>query len=78
MALKPEQVSSLLKFVASVKPDDFTCDGCFEHIPELAESQLGDIPLTDVLERVQNHLDNCHCCESEYQTFLKALETADV
>ena len=78
MALKPEQVSSLLKFVASVSPDNFTCDGCLEHIPELAESQLGDVPLTDLLERVQNHLENCHCCASEYETFLKALVPSDV
>lgn len=77
MALRNEQVVTLMKFVASVTPDQLTCDGCLEHVPELAESQLGDVPLTDVLERVQNHLDNCPCCAGEYQTFLEALQAIE-
>ena len=75
MALNSEQHNLLLKFVASVTPDQLDCDDCFELVPELAESQLGDRPLTEILEDVQTHLQNCPCCAQEYETFLKALET---
>lgn len=74
MALKNEQITTLMGFVASVTADGLTCDGCLEHVPELAESQLGDIPITQVLEKVQTHLDNCPCCGKEYETFLVALD----
>lgn len=74
MVLNNEQIVTLMQFVASVKADQITCDGCLEHVPELAESQLGDTPLTEVLEKVQAHLENCVCCAKEYETFLVALE----
>lgn len=77
MVLKDEQIENLIQFVASVTADGITCDGCLEHVPELAESQLGDKPLTDILERVQGHLDNCACCAREYETFLEALNAID-
>lgn len=77
MALQNEQISTLLQFVASVTPDTLACDGCLEYVPELAESQLGDKPLTEILEKVQNHLDNCPCCAQEYETFLQALHAID-
>lgn len=73
MVLNKEQVANLLQFVASVSPDKVNCEGCLEMVPELAESQLGNRPLTEVLEAVQNHIDNCPCCEKEYETFLSAL-----
>lgn len=77
MTLDKKQVSNLLQFVASVTSDKVTCDGCLEQVPELAESQLGNVPLNDVLLKVQNHIDNCLCCQAEYQTFLAALEAIE-
>ena len=74
MSLDKTQVANLLQFVASVSPDTLDCDGCFEQVPELVESQLGDVPLTDVLLKVQNHLDNCPCCAKEYESFLTAMQ----
>lgn len=77
MVLKDEQITNLIQFIASVTADGITCDGCLEHVPELAESQLGDRPLTEILERVQVHLDNCPCCAKEYETFLEALNAIE-
>ena len=74
MSLQKDQMATLLQFVASVTPDSLNCDGCLESVPELAESQMGDQPLSDILERVQNHLDNCGCCLNEYQDFLRSLD----
>ena len=73
MVLNKEQVSNLLQFVASVSPDGINCEACLEQVPELAESQLGNRPLTEILTDVQNHIDNCPCCCKEYAVFLEAL-----
>lgn len=75
MTLNNEQRDLLMRFVASVTPDQLDCDTCFELVPELAESQLGDRPLSEILEDVQTHLHNCPCCAQEYETFLAAVET---
>lgn len=74
MTLNREQVMNLMQFVASVTEDGLTCDACFEQVPELAESQLGNRPLDQVMQKVQNHIDNCPCCEAEYKTFMEALQ----
>ena len=74
MALNNEQRNLLMRFIASVTPDQLDCDAYLELVPELAESQLGDRPMTEILEDVQTHLYNCPCCSSEYETFLKAIE----
>lgn len=74
MALDRDQVLNLMQFVASVSEDGLTCDACFEQVPELAESQLGNKPLDEVMLKVQNHLDNCPCCMAEYKTFMDAME----
>ena len=73
MSLDQNQVQSLLQFVASVSQDKLNCEGCLQQVPELAESQMGNVPLSDLMQRVQNHLDNCPCCAAEYKTFLTAL-----
>ena len=73
MVLDKNQVSTLLQFVATVTPDGMTCDGCLEQVPELAESQMGSIPLDEVMLKVKNHIDNCPCCAGEYESFLVAL-----
>ena len=77
MSLKANELKTLLAFVASVTPDNLSCDGCYRNVPQLAESQLGDIPLSGILEEVQNHLRNCPCCAEEYELFVKALTAAD-
>ncbi|MFK7817263.1 MAG: hypothetical protein AB8G99_00970 [Planctomycetaceae bacterium] len=77
MTLDKNQVMNLMQFVASVTEDGLTCDKCFEQVPELAESQLGNKPLDEVLLKVKTHIDNCPCCDAEYKSFLEALHEID-
>lgn len=74
MTLDRNQAINLMQFVASVTEDGLSCDDCFEQVPELAESQLGNLPLDEVLLKVKNHLENCPCCGKEYEAFIAALE----
>ncbi len=78
MSLDANQRNVLMNFIASVTPDQLNCDGCLDLVPELAESQLGDRPMTEILEDVQTHLHNCPCCAQEYETFLTALKTLPI
>ena len=78
MTLDKQQALNLMQFVASVTEDGLTCDTCFEQVPELAESQLGNKPLNEVLLKVQNHLDNCPCCDAEYKTFMAAMQEINI
>jgi hypothetical protein len=77
MTLDKNQIMNLMQFVVSVTEDGLTCDKCFEQVPELAESQLGNKPLNEVLLKVKNHIDNCPCCDAEYKSFLEALYEID-
>ena len=77
MLIPKNQLAMLLQFVATVTPDSLNCDGCLESVPELADSQMSNQPLSEILERVQNHLDNCGCCRNEFNTFLRSLNEGE-
>lgn len=73
MELTPEQIDTLLKLVANTQPDDLDCDGCLDHIAEFADTELAGHSLCEAMYKVRIHLENCHCCQSEYQQLLEAL-----
>jgi hypothetical protein len=73
MPLSKQQVASLVQMVASTTPDEIDCDGCLDHVAEFAETQLAGRPIESAMVAVQNHIQNCHCCQLEFETFLKAL-----
>lgn len=77
MPLSKQQVSSLVQLVASTTPDEIDCDGCLDHVAEFAETQLAGLPIESALVAVQNHIQNCHCCRLEFESFLKALSGMD-
>lgn len=77
MSLSKKQVSSLVQLVASATPDEMDCDGCLDHVAEFAETQLAGLPIQSAMAEVQNHLQNCPCCQNEFELFLNALSGMD-
>ena len=77
MALNKNQIKSLLDTVASSQPDELDCDGCFELIAEFAETRLAGQPLSEAMQAVETHLQNCACCQDEFETLLSALREID-
>ena len=73
MGLDKEQIASLLNLIASSRPDDLDCDGCFEMLAEFAETELATREVPDALRAVQTHLEQCACCQAEYDLLRKAL-----
>lgn len=74
MSLDQSQLKKLLGLIASTSDDPMDCDGCFEHIAMFAESELIGRNLCEIQKKVKRHLENCVCCQNEYQHLLEALK----
>lgn len=77
MSMKPEQLKTLLSLIASAQPDSLDCDGCGKYLAEFAEAHLLGKELAESQHAVQTHLQNCHCCQSEFEQLLAALENLE-
>lgn len=77
MSISNEQIKQLLEMITSVQPDKLDCDGCSHELAEFAEQHLLGKSLTESQQSVQTHLQNCHCCETEFKSLLAALENIE-
>jgi bacterioferritin-associated ferredoxin len=74
MSLTRNQIATLMQLVAETTPDEMDCSGCLDHLAEFAETHLAGRQLSDALAEVQTHMENCPCCEHEFQSFMEALK----
>lgn len=80
MSLSKEQIQNLLGMIKSTLSDGLDCDGCFEHLAEFAELHLQSREIPDALKAVETHLQQCCCCNDEFDALvegLRALEESD-
>ncbi len=68
MRLSDDKFQLLLEAIGSTEPDSMYCDVCFGRIGEYAEAQLEGKPLSEGMQAVLAHLQNCPCCRDEYET----------
>lgn len=73
MSLSKEQIETLLKVVAITSDDALDCEGCFGKVAEFAEAKLMNSSLCEAMEAVANHLQNCPCCQDEFEALLAAM-----
>jgi predicted anti-sigma-YlaC factor YlaD len=73
MSLSQQQVRTLVQLAVTTTPDDMDCDGCQGRIAEFAEVHLANLPLSETMRRVENHLNNCPCCKDEFEALKAAL-----
>ena len=73
MTLSKEQLNILMRIVEGTTPDSIDCDGCFGYIAEFAELELAHKSIPDAMEKVRVHLNNCPCCQDEFNSLLDAL-----
>ena len=74
MSLSKDQITTLLSLVTSADSDKLDCDGCFEHLAEFAELNLADKEIPEAMAAVVRHLEQCVCCQDEYNGLLVALK----
>ncbi|MEM6692227.1 MAG: hypothetical protein AAF664_22550 [Planctomycetota bacterium] len=73
MSLSRKQTQDLIDSVSSAKPDELDCDGCHELMAEFAELELSGKEIPEAMQAVRRHLDQCVCCNDEYNALLEAL-----
>jgi len=73
MALSKEQIKSLLSVIAGTSDDSLDCDDCFSNVAQFAEVELAGLGLCESMKLVQTHMENCPCCEDEFQALLAAI-----
>lgn len=77
MSLSKEQIETLLKVVAITSDDGLDCDGCFGQVAEFAEAKLANNSLCDAMKLVAVHLENCPCCQDEFEALLAAMSEVE-
>ena len=68
------RIRNIFKMIMSTHEADITCDECFEHVDRYAEMLLAGGEPDEVLLKVQRHLENCHCCEKEFEALMVILK----
>jgi hypothetical protein len=77
MGLNQEQINNLLRLVATSNNDAMDCDGCLTKISEFADVHLLNREIPQALSAVKNHLEQCPCCQDEFNALREALTEID-
>ena len=77
MALSNDQIAKLLTLVGTAETDELDCGGCFDHMSQFAEAELLNREIPDALKAIEKHLDQCPCCQDEYNALLEGLRAID-
>lgn len=74
MKIQGEKIGKLFELIARVHETDcLGCDACNELMDQLAQSDLEGRELCETLQTVRLHIENCKCCQDEYDALLAAL-----
>ncbi len=68
------KLTDVVKTIFSTKNQDITCDQCFEYIDEYVDMLHAGQDPSEVLPQVKGHLEQCRCCEMEFQALISILE----
>ncbi len=77
MTLSKEQIKMLLSVVACTSDDTLDCDSCFDYVAQFVETKLTGRTLCESMKLVQSHLENCPCCQDEFQALLAAMSEVE-
>ncbi|HEC23933.1 MAG TPA: hypothetical protein ENI95_13545 [Chloroflexi bacterium] len=73
---KTDLFSRIMRMIFSVEEEDeIGCDECYEHIDQYVDMLRAGQNPDVVLPQVKRHLEQCRCCEVEFQALITILET---
>ena len=75
--LSKDQIQRLVGLVSSAQSDGLNCDDCLGRVAEFAEASLEERELSEGLQAIQRHLEQCVCCRDEYEALVEALKEID-
>ena len=73
--LKRGDVVKLVRVVAETRETEIGCDECFERLDTLAETELSGVEASTAMPLVEEHLEKCADCRSEFEALLTALRS---
>lgn len=73
MSLSKDQTKTLVELIESADTDELDCDSCFDSLSELVDLKLSGQEIPASLNAVVRHLEQCACCNDEYNALLEAL-----
>lgn len=77
MALSSEQVDHLLKKIRQTREVEMTCPECLDELDRYTQRVLDGEPIEGVLKSVQEHLEACLCCTSQFDLILETLRAME-
>jgi hypothetical protein len=72
--LQPDQLAGMVRMIVATRPDELSCDECFEQLDRFAELHLAGKPAAEAMPLVKDHLDRCGDCREEFELLLAALQ----
>lgn len=75
--LTTNQIQTLVGLIVTTQPDKISCDDCLGEIGKFAEIALEGRELSEGMQVIQRHLEQCPCCKGEYEALLDALKEID-
>ena len=75
--LSKDQIQTLVSLIATTEPDQINCGDCIGQVGEFAEVALEGRELSEGMQAIQRHLEQCPCCKGEYEALLDALREID-
>jgi deoxycytidylate deaminase len=71
---KQKRFTSIMRMIFSTADEDITCDECYDQIDQYVDLLRAGQNPGEVLPRVKNHLEQCRCCEAEFNALITILE----
>ncbi len=71
------EVKKLVRQVLGTRPKEIDCDECLEMLDRFVEMTLEERNAAEALPLVQQHLEQCDCCQEEFQALLSVLRNLD-
>lgn len=77
MKLSTELLKQLIKASVDAHPDEIGCDDCYEKLHEFAELKLAGKSPEEAMPLVEDHLNRCPECQTEFKILLDALKATE-
>jgi len=75
MKLSSEVLKKMVKSIAMTRPDEISCDECFEQLDQFTEQVLEGKPAAEAMPLVEDHLNRCIDCREEFEALLEAMKS---
>jgi hypothetical protein len=70
------ELTGFARMIADTRQDEYSCEGIYELIDQVAEMVSRGEDVSQVMPLVQHHLDFCRDCHEELEALMRILEAS--